>query len=61
MNKNTRFQRKYVSNDRVKIGNDNKVWVVCKTAIKDDNKHLYYKVSRGSWKKYVRSDELKSA
>lgn len=58
MKKDTRFQRKHTSNDKVTIGKDGKVWTVCRDAWTDDNKHVYYKVSRGAWKKYVRGDLL---
>ena len=61
MNKDTRFARKYAANDQVVVGKDSKVWVVCKDAYRDENRHTYYRISRGSWKKYVRSDLLRTA
>ena len=56
--KDTRFQRKYSSNDRVE--HQSKVWTICKDAQPDENKHVLYKICRGAWKKYVRGDMLVS-
>lgn len=57
-NKVNRFVKKYSSNDRVLV--DGQVWTICKDNYSDNSKHIYYKVSRGSWKKYIRGDLLKS-
>lgn len=54
--KDTKFQRKYVSNDKVK--HKGMIWTVTKDAMSDINKHVHYKVCRGSWKEYVRGDKL---
>lgn len=59
MKKDTRFKRKYSSNDKVEY--KGKTWTVCKDAVKDSFDHLHYKICRGSWKKYVRSDYLTPA
>lgn len=59
MKKDTRFKKKYVSNSKVK--HQGQVWTVCKDTYTDDNKHVYYKISRGAWKKYVRGDLLAKA
>jgi len=56
--KDTRFQRKYVSNDKVE--HQGQEWTICRSAKQDDNKHVFYKISRGAWKKYVRGDLLRS-
>jgi len=58
MKKDTRFPRKYSSND--KVWHRNNVWTVCKSAEQDGNKHLRYMISRGAWRKYVRGDLLVS-
>jgi len=56
MKKDTRFQRKYTSNDKVNyLG---KTWTICKDTYQDENNHVYYKVSRGAWKRHVRGDKL---
>jgi len=48
--------RKFNSNDKVVYRK--KRWTVCRETEYDDNKHLCYKISRGAWKKYMRSDRI---
>jgi len=63
MKRDTRFKKKFQSNNKVKIGNDGRVWTVCNEAYSysDDSKHVMYLLSRGAWKKYVRGDKMKMA
>ena len=48
--------RKFSSNDKVVYRK--KRWTICRDAEYDNNKHLCYKISRGSWKKFIRADRI---